>query len=130
MEVQDAKEKLRAVGGVAAKKDLIDNAPAADDEGLSGSKKHSTLLDGPSPKDYVHAVSLFSRIFCESDGGKTYVSDLIRLGDHVLLEAKDFIEKAASNSVVDDESAPAANDEGLPGSKKCSALLDGPSPKD
>nr|GEV52443.1 hypothetical protein [Tanacetum cinerariifolium] len=158
------------------------NAPAADDEGLPGSKKHFTLLDGPSPKDYVCPVSpptefrtykiskigkkgrkgkerkesvlCVPRQVLSFDGplrqesirkgqklqasgleiqyikAKLSTSGLRIISPDVMKEAKDFIEKAASNSVVDDESAPAADDEGLPGSKKCSTLLDGPSPKD
>nr|GEV28211.1 hypothetical protein [Tanacetum cinerariifolium] len=56
--------------------------------------------------------------------------NLLKSVRDMMKEAKAFIEKATSNSVIDDKSAPAADDEGLSGSKKHSTLLDGPSPKD
>nr|GEU93318.1 hypothetical protein [Tanacetum cinerariifolium] len=55
--------------------------------------------------------------------------DLSFDGD-VMKGAKAFIEKATSNYVVDDKSAPADDDDGLSGLKKRSTLLDGPYPKD
>nr|GEZ90899.1 hypothetical protein [Tanacetum cinerariifolium] len=122
MEVQDIKDKLRAVGGVAAKKDLIDKwiedyESREKDELFHIIRNRTTILKQQRLLDEQ------TEIIAERQNLLKYVRDLMK-------EAKAFIEKANSNYVVDDKSAPAADDEGLSDSKKRSTLLDGPSPKD
>nr|GEV82382.1 hypothetical protein [Tanacetum cinerariifolium] len=122
MEVQDIKDKLRAAGGVAAKKDLIDKW-IEDNESMEKDELFHIIRNRTTRLKQQRLLDEQTKIIAEWQNFLKSVRDVMK-------GAKAFIEKATSNSVVDDKSAPADDDEGLSGLKKRSTLLDGPYPKD
>ncbi|GJR37289.1 RNA-directed DNA polymerase, eukaryota, reverse transcriptase zinc-binding domain protein [Tanacetum coccineum] len=123
MEVQDIKEKFKEAGDVDAKNKLI-NKWIEDYESSENDELFHFIRNRTFILKQQRLLDEQTEIIAERQNVLKTVRDVMK-------KAKAFIEKATSNSVVDDETAPtAAPAEGLPGSKKRSTLLDGPSLKD
>nr|GEV28213.1 RNA-directed DNA polymerase, eukaryota, reverse transcriptase zinc-binding domain protein [Tanacetum cinerariifolium] len=108
------KEKW-AARGVFAKKDLIDKR-IKDYESKEKDELFHIIRNRATILKQQRLLDEQTKIIAERQ-------NLLKSVRDVMKEAKAFIEKATSNSVVDDKSAP-ADDEGLLGLKKRYTLLD------